>query len=291
MFLNLNPSAIGIAGLSFRELADLAARHGFGGIDCGTSEWGGSAEAARRAGEYLRDKGLRWGLFGMPFDVSSCSDAEYDSGMQRLRDALPLVAAAGCSRTYNHIWPGSADALEPDKYRDRLLGRLTPLARLLGEYGVEYGLEFLGPKHLRDPYRHPCLFTLGEMVQLADALPQNVGVVLDSFHWYTSGGTVEEVRTLLAAPAGARVVCVHLNDARPGRSREEQRDGERDLPGATGVIDLRGLVDALDEIGYDGPAIAEPFQPQRDRLSALPPDEAASEVAAVMRRAFGNGDR
>jgi sugar phosphate isomerase/epimerase len=126
------------------------------------------------------------------------------------------------------------------------------------------------------------------MVQLADALPSNVGIVLDSFHWYTSSGTVDEVRTLLSAGA-TRIVCVHLNDARPGRSREEQRDGERDLPGATGVIDLRGLVAVLDEIGYDGPAIAEPFQPQRDRLGALPPDEAAAEVAATMRRAFGRG--
>lgn len=279
MFLNLNSHAVGITGLSFRETTDLAVRHGFAGIDCNVTGFT-SVEEAKQAGDFLRGHGLRWGLFGMPCDVSNCSDEEFERGMTRLRDILPLVKAAGCTRTYNHIWPGS-NTREAGQYADWLVHRLTPLVELLGRYGVQYGLEFLGPKHLRDAYRYPSLYTLGEMTRFMSRLPANVGIALDSFHWYTSGGTLDDVRALLK---GDRIVGVHLNDARPGRTREEQMDQERELPGETGVIDLTGFVRTLRDIGYDGPVIAEPFKPQRDRLRLLPPDAAAKEVAAVMRR-------
>jgi sugar phosphate isomerase/epimerase len=54
-------------------------------------------------------------------------------------------------------------------------------------------------------------------------------------------------------------VYVHVNDAPAGRPKDEMKDSPRELPGATGVIDIAAFLQALQEIGYDGPVTPEPF--------------------------------
>jgi sugar phosphate isomerase/epimerase len=106
----------------------------------------------------------------------------------------------------------------------------------------------------------------------------NVGFLLDSWHWYTAQETVADLLSL----RGADVVCCHLNDAPRGVPVDQQVDNRRDLPAATGVIDLKGFLGALVTIGYDGPVLAEPFRPD---LRTLPREEAVAQVAASLKKA------
>ena len=69
----------------------------------------------------------------------------------------------------------------------------------------------------------------------------NVGFVLDSWHWYTSGETRKDLLTL----RGNQVVSVDLNDAPTGVPVDQQVDSKRELPAATGVIDVRNFLGAL----------------------------------------------
>ena len=62
-----------------------------------------------------------------------------------------------------------------------------------------------------------------------------------------------------------------MNDAPAGRPKDEMKDSPREMPGATGVIDIAGFLRALKEIGYDGPVTPEPF---KNELKDLPNDEA-----------------
>ena len=74
----------------------------------------------------------------------------------------------------------------------------------------------------------------------------------------------------LAAPAGI--------------ATDDQRDNVRDLPGATGVIDIAGFLQALEAIGYDGPVTPEPFKKE---LSELPSDaDRLRTVGETMRNIF-----
>ncbi len=58
----------------------------------------------------------------------------------------------------------------------------------------------------------------------------------------------------------------------------------RNLPGATGVIDIAGFLQALQSIGYDGPITPEPFYPA---LAELPSDaERLRVVGEAMDRIF-----
>jgi sugar phosphate isomerase/epimerase len=78
-------------------------------------------------------------------------------------------------------------------------------------------------------------------------------------------------------------VSCHLNDAPAGIPVDQQRDGTRALPCATGVIDLKTFLGALVNIGYDGPVLAEPFD---KKLNALDNEAAVAATAAAMKKAF-----
>ena len=124
------------------------------------------------------------------------------------------------------------------------------------------------------------------MLTLADAISPEVAVQFDTFHWYTSDTTLDEIRML---GSGDRVVGVHLNDGWQGRSRDQQQDLERELPLTTGVIDSVAPVRVLHELGYRGPVWVEPFEPAATRLRAMPLEQAlhtlADSAAEVLRRA------
>jgi len=90
----------------------------------------------------------------------------------------------------------------------------------------------------------------------------NVGLLLDSWHWYTSHGTVKELLRL----SNRDVIHVHVNDAPAGIPTDQQIDSRRKLPVTTGVIDLKGFINALVKIGYDGPVECEPFDRELSRM-------------------------
>ena len=285
MYSNLCPETVGLRGLSPIELIELTARHGLGGVDFPAAAMR-DADEVRRLTDLLHNDGLQWGLFWMPRDFPTTDDATMAKGLDRLRELLPIVQAAGCTRTYNHVWP--AGDLPYDEQFALTVSRLRPVAALLADHGVSYGLEFIGPKHLRDTRPHPFIYRLDQAIALADAVGHGAGVVFDFFHAYTSGCTAAEARRLLSdAGGGSRIVNVHANDARLDRCPDEQLDGERDLPLATGVIDAPGLMSVLRDLRYEGPVIVEPFEPQRSRLAALRPDDATAEVRVALERLMG----
>jgi len=78
------------------------------------------------------------------------------------------------------------------------------------------------------------------------------------------------------------VVLCHLNDAPAGIAVDQQQDNSRELPCATGVIDMKAFLGAMVEIGYDGPVLIEPFYRPLGEMSK---EEALSATAAAMKKA------
>jgi sugar phosphate isomerase/epimerase len=64
---------------------------------------------------------------------------------------------------------------------------------------------------------------------------------------------------------------------------DQQMDGKRELPAATGVIDTASFLGALQTIGYDGPVRAEPFN---DAVRKMAPAEALAATKAAIEKAF-----
>ncbi len=158
--------------------------------------------------------------------------------------------------------------------------RLREIASILDGQGLRLGLEYVGPKTSWSSARHPFIHTMAEMRELIAAIDRsNVGLVLDSWHWYTAGEGEAELLSL----SSRDVVACDLNDAPRGVAVDQQKDSVRDLPCATGVIDLKTFLGALIKIGYDGPVRAEPFKTE---LRKMPKEEAVQATATALKRAF-----
>ena len=279
MFPNFSPRALGI-DVPFSEAVQLAHRFGYGGLDVSIAEL--QQIAAGQGAEAITDQMARadqkFGVWSMPVAYR----AEEESWRQELAE-LPAQAALakslGADRTSTFI--ANADDERPwDENYEFHIVRLRPIAEILADHGIRFGLEWVGPKTLRDEKRYAFIHTMAGALQLgADLGAGEVGLLVDIFHLFTSHTDVSEVRNL----SNAQVVNVHVNDALAGRSADEQIDNERTLPAETGLTDIAGFLQALDAIGYDGPVTVEPFS---QRIRALAPADAARAAAESLERSW-----
>ena len=280
MYKGLSPGAIGVSAETLQARIEAAQIGGFDGVEINPSEIAdlvelhGSSEVAAR----FTEAGIQPAGFGLPVEWRGPQDA-WEEGLNNLPRLAAAAAAIGATRTMTWIMPCS-DTLEFDENKDFHVTRFTPVAKILADHGLSLGLEFIGPKTLRETQKFPFIHTMGEMLAMGQEIGPNVGLLLDSYHWYTSHGTIDDLRAL----APEQVVVVHVNDAPVGVPVDAQQDGVRDLPGATGVIDIAGFLQSLQAIGYAGPVIPEPFV----NLSALPSDTARLQrVGAAMAEIWG----
>ena len=114
---------------------------------------------------------------------------------------------------------------------------------------------------------------------IAEINTGNVGFQLDSWHWWNAGETAADILSL----KGREVIAVDLNDAPAGIPKDQQVDNRRELPCATGVIDVAAFLNALNQIGYDGPVRAEPFNQVVNKMTK---DDACAAAAAALKKAF-----
>jgi sugar phosphate isomerase/epimerase len=270
MFRCLNPGAIGV-NLPWDQCLPLACKYGFEGIDVGIDP----AVPAAKITNALAQHSLKIGGTGLPVSLYG-DDKAYDTAIVALQAIAARAAEIGVTRFATWILPFS-DArpfTENVAWHAQRLGRA---ARVLARHGCRLGLEFIGPKTVRVGHKYPFVRTMEHMLELADAVGPNAGLLLDSWHWYTSLGTVEDILAL----APEQVVYVHINDAPAGVPVDAQKDNVRCLPGETGVEDLKGFLAALRKIGYDGPVVPEPFVKE---LASLPGEEAIRRVGEALKR-------
>lgn len=279
MFLSLNTGDLGISA-PLEEALALAVEHGFAALDL---ETGALLERARNTSvaeirDQFRAAGIRAGAWGLSVDFRG-DDQTYETGMEALPRHAALAQALGSAWCSTWIRPFS-DSLTYEENMDLHVRRLRPVAQTLADHGCGFGLEFVAPATVRRGHAHPYIHTMHGALDLAARLGTgNVGLLLDCYHWYTAHGTRAEIERLRAD----QIVYVHLNDAHSGTEIDELPDTDRELPGASGVIDLTGFLQALAGIGYAGPMAVEPFSAE---LRVLPPAERVARTAASVRLAL-----
>ena len=262
-----------------REAIELASRHGFESVFPDAAELGRLSEAEVRdlLGE-MKAKNLVFGAGFLAVDFRK-DEPTLASGLKELPGFAGGLQKAGVRRVGTWLPPAS-DTLTYRQYFALHVRRLREVARVLQDHELRLGLEYVGPKTAWASRRYPFLHTLAETRELiAEIGAPNVGLVLDSWHWYHAGDSAADV----AALKNEDVVAVDLNDAPAALPKDQMVDSARELPLATGVIDVPAFLRALAAIDYDGPVRAEPFN---EPLRKMPREEAVAATALAMKKAF-----
>src|SRR5690606_33762975 len=251
----LTPGSIGVTVKTQAELNDLAHRRRYEAVEPrGGERTAMSSDELQATLADLRAKKLVWAATGLRMDFRAGEDT-FREGLTGLRRIAAGLARGGVTRVGTWLTPNS-DTLTYRQHFDQTAGRLREIGTVLNDHGLRLGLEYVGTQRSLVSRRYPFVHTLAETRELiAEAGTGNLGLVLDTWHWWTAGDTAEDILTL----TNADVMSVDLNDAPAGIEKRDQRDGQRELPLATGVIDVAGFLGALQQIGYDGPVRPEPF--------------------------------
>ena len=278
MYATIGPEALGIRGLSLSDAISLARDAGFAGLSFDSRA---AARAVDERGlaavqDQFAQAGVKPAIWNLP--VAWRDDDQWQADLRELPRLAATARALGATRTATYMPSGSDERRFEENFAWHV-ARLRPIAEVLRDEGCRFGIEFIGPKTYRTAFRHEFIHTLDGVMELVAAIGTgNVGVLLDSWHLYTSGGTLGDLERL----TNHDVVVVHVNDAPAGIARDEQIDTVRTLPMETGVIDLVGFMRALREMGYDGPVMPEPFSQRINDLAATDPQAAAREAARSM---------
>ncbi len=263
MKICLNRGTAG-AGLPLEQFVDLAADAGFPGADVDLS-YAADYSVSALADLYAKSN-LSFGGWSPPHDFRA-EPSKMTEGLRRLETFAAAARELNIDACGTYILP-SADLpfMENWAFHVRMI---KPIAERLAAHGLRFGLEFVSPHHLRHKFKHEFIITPGLMLELADVIGSNVGLLVDSFHLHCAG---EPNAHLKRIPLDKIVFC-HLNDA-PGLPLHDVEDGKRLLPGQ-GVIDIRGFLSTLTEMGFNGVMSLEVFNAE---LRAMAPKDAAKKA-------------
>lgn len=194
----------------------------------------------------------------------------YELIKQECEELCRIASEIDCP--YVVVVPGGlpAQAVTRDEIISESVRVLNELADIATKYDVSLAFEFLGQSDCSVP-------TLGLAHDIVKRLGrENVGLVIDSFHYYAGGSTIDMVLSL----DPKLLYIFHINDAED-LPREQLEDRHRLLPGL-GILPLSELTSAFRQIGYDRVASVEIFRPEYWDLDPTKLAQDASEATKAI---------
>ena len=275
MYKTLSPGNIG-HGLGFKDSAEAGAKAGFEGY------WfdivGDSQIDINETKELLAKTGLRAAGFSLPVEYRT-DEETFENDFTKFEGYVRYASEIGAKRCVTWVFPFS-DTYTYEENFDLHRSRLKKCCEVMKEYGIIFGMEFIGPPKLRRGVKYEFIHNLDQMLELCGAIGTgNCGLLLDVWHWDMAGQTRSDFNKITAD----QVALVHIMDAPEGIPVEEQEDLIRKLPGETGVLRIGEFFDGLKQIGYDGPVLAEPFV---KKLSEMTFEQALETVMTAIDRVW-----
>ena len=174
----------------------------------------------------------------------------YESIKRECEELSSIAAAVGCPCIVVVPGPLPKGGASRESVISESIKVLTELCDISAAHDVSLAFEFLG----QTDCSVPTLDLAAEIVHEVNR--EDLGVVIDSFHFYAGNSTLEMIETL-----DPKIIQIfHINDAED-RPREQLEDRHRLLPGL-GILPLRQMISAFRKIGYDKVASVEIFRPE-----------------------------
>jgi 2-keto-myo-inositol isomerase len=253
--LSLNTSTLAPFKLDVKQQIQVAAEAGYTGIEL----WMRDIEAYVTSGgqlstlkEHLEKTGLSLVNVITFFKWADHDASVRKQGLIQARREVQILAELGCKAVAAAPF-GDVAAVTLDEMSIRF-AELTEMTR---SEGIEAYLEFWG--------RAPKLSRLSEAVYVAmESCVTEPKLLVDPFHMYTGGSSVEGLRLL----DGSSIGIVHVNDYPVEPLRDDILDRDRVYPG-DGIAPLGKFAQYLSRIGYQGYLSLELFIEDYGTLSAL----------------------
>ena len=151
---------------------------------------------------------------------------------------------------------------------------LNDLGDIAHRYGVSLAFEFLG----QTDCSVQTLDLAKEIIEIIDR--PNIGVVIDTFHFYAGNSTFDAIDTL----DPEKLFIFHINDAE-NLPKDQLTDAHRLYPGA-GILPIREIKEHFDKIGYNRMVSVEIFRPE---YWAQDPFEVARKAKIATEEVLGLG--
>ena len=137
-----------------------------------------------------------------------------------------------------------------EQIKDSCVRVLLELSDIADKYSMKLAFEFVGyPNCTVNNFAHAY-----EIVETVNR--DNVGIVVDCFHFYAMGSKLEDLRKA----EGKKIFIFHIDDSED-LSVGTLDDSNRLWPGE-GIIDLDNIIRTLKKIGYNEMASVELFRPE-----------------------------
>ena len=276
-------------GLAFEQGAEIAQKAGYDSVEMHIEEM---VQVVReKSYDYVTERFAAHGVIPAAWhvvferkDAWRADDALYQQSLKALPHYAEVATKLRCPRAFTWLPSYSSEREYGDNFAWHV-ERLKPIAKILGDHGCMFGLEWQGPRSLRRNAKYEFIHTQHQLQSLIDTIDEpNVGFLLDTWHWYTAHGTLKDILSLSAS----QVVLIHISDVPPDVPVDELEDLVRELPGRSGIIDLVGFLKALRKIGYEGPVEPGPIGcPDVDAMSTLDAARANCEALQELMKAAG----
>ena len=259
---------------SIKDDIPLAVKYGYEGISYNIKKES-TAFSPQQFNDLLQKNRLKPSGFALPVEFRTDRET-YEAGLKVLLPCCKFAQKTGTNICTTYIMSFS-DTFDYKSNFNLHKERLTVIANILGEYGINFGLEFLGPPSLYTGKAYKFINGLDSLNELIDAIgASNLGYLLDVFHWDMAGQVFDDFKKLNKTN---QIVAAHFNDAPKNLAREEQPNHQRELPGTTGVLRINEFIKGLQSFDYKGPVLVEPFN---KALKEMAFEDAVKEAKAAM---------
>ena len=310
MYKILNTRGLGIGGRQ-NELIELALTYKFDGVEIDMEDLLGRHDALGKefACQFLKSaKQLDLGTFRLPINFGASEDA-FKKGVGKIETILSLASELGAKRCFVELETNSPTDSFQENF-DTHQTRLKEVAEIFSTLDIKIGvyLKAVGAEEVDGQFKF--IQTAEEVQKLVTAVGhENLGVCLDMFEWQAGGGTVDQVKALLASNS---ITEVRLADLNEGADASSLTKADRvPVPASSEGSVSYQVAQLLIAAGYDGAISAstdgpsfmadgrdpvlEKISQSLDQLAegldpAVVVAEAAAEAAAEAEAEAGDGD-
>jgi sugar phosphate isomerase/epimerase len=254
MYKCLSPSAIGVFARQ-SELLEIALTHRFKGLEIDITEVLRRAQASSvvQACRYLCSAQVRIGGFELPVRWAD-DEQTFQSDLAQLGLLLDVCSTLSADRCFTSIRPTSDQRPFHENFQFHV-DRLGKLADALAKGNLKLALSFSAAPADRADSGFEFVHQADPAVLLINSVQKdNVGLLLDTWHWWVGGGEIDKLRTLRSD----QILSVRLADIPAGADFATITSDQRVMPGDGGTIDFAALITTLDELGFDGPVALAP---------------------------------